>query len=130
MLVDSTFLIDLLHEDKGAVSFVVAHQDVPFFTTEINVFELVSGVYATKINTQKHLEQAFALLSRIIILPLDRKATLQAGKIAGELIQQGQRIEDADCLIAGISLSNGLREIVTRNKDHFERIKEVKVVAY
>lgn len=130
MLVDSTFLIDLLHEDQGAVSFVVAHQDVPFFTTEINVFELVSGVYATKTNIQKHLEQALALLSRIIILPLDRKATLQAGKIAGELIRQGQRIEDADCLIAGISLSNGLREIVTRNKDHFERIKEVNVVVY
>lgn len=130
MLLDSTFLIDLLHEEDGAVAFALAHQGVPFFTTEINVFELVSGVYATKINMQKHLEQLFALLSGLTILPLDRKATLQAGKIAGGLIRDGQRIEDADCLIAGIALSNGINEVVTRNKEHFERIKEIKVIFY
>lgn len=35
-----------------------------------------------------------------------------------------------DCLIAGTMLSHVVRKILTRNKDHFERIKNIKVEGY
>lgn len=35
-----------------------------------------------------------------------------------------------DTLIAAIALSNGITTIITRNKKHFEQIKELNVVTY
>ncbi|MEK6921300.1 MAG: type II toxin-antitoxin system VapC family toxin [Nanoarchaeota archaeon] len=61
---------------------------------------------------------------------VERRATLRAGEIAGTLIKQGQQIEGTDALIAAIALTNGISEIITANKDHYERIPGIKVVGY
>ena len=46
------------------------------------------------------------------------------------LDKQGLTINQNDCLIASIILKNGFNKILTRNKKHFERIKNLKVVGY
>ncbi len=130
MLLDTTFLIDFLRGEEKAIKFMQKNESGLIFTTEINVFEIVTGVYASKDNIKEYLERINALLSNLIVLNLDRKSSIKAGEITGNLIKQGQKIQETDCLIAAIALTNGLNVIVTENKKHFERIKEIEVLSY
>lgn len=130
MLVDTTVLIDFLRGKEKAVEALRKAETGLLYTTEINVFELIVGVYLATEQVTKHLERVNMLVSRLTVLPLDRNASLLAGRIAAMLIKEGRRIEETDCLIAAIGLSHGLDVVLTDNKDHFERIKEIKVVSY
>lgn len=130
MLLDTTLLIDFLRGKKEAVEILARSERQQFYTTEINIFEIVFGIYAKRQNPEKDIEKAFALFSKLIILALERRGTIKAGEIGGMLMKRGLQIEQTDCLIAGIALSNGIPEIITANKTHFERIPEIKVVSY
>jgi len=130
MFLDSTFLIDILRGKPQAISFLQEKQSTPLFTSEVNVFELVEGAYASEEKIQVRLEKVFGLLSRMTVLPLDRKAALKAGELCSRLSREGKTIGEIDCLIAGIALSNGISTILTENKSHFDRIKEIKVISY
>ena len=131
MLADTTLLIDFLRGKDSAVRMVEEiEMSGTLFTTEINVFELMIGIYAGSENVEVHTQKMLGILSKLVVLSLDRLATIRAAKIAGDLIKTGQKIEGTDSLIAGIALSNGINEIVTRNKSHFDRISGIKVITY
>ncbi|PIN80149.1 hypothetical protein COV11_04500 [Candidatus Woesearchaeota archaeon CG10_big_fil_rev_8_21_14_0_10_30_7] len=130
MLLDTTILIDFLRNKKNAVSFFEKNKNKLLFTTEINIFELVTGVYADGKSVDVHLQKIFLLAENLAILHLNRNGTLKAGQIAGTLISKGERIEDIDCLTAGIAISNGVSTIVTENKKHYEKIPGIKVITY
>ena len=131
MLADTTLLIDFLRGKDSAVRMVEEiEMSGTLFTTEINVFELMIGIYAGSENVEVHTQKMSGILSKLVVLSLDRLATIRAAKIAGDLIKTGQKIEGTDSLIAGIALSNGINEIVTRNKSHFDRISGIKVITY
>lgn len=130
MIADTTLLIDFLRNKQPAISAISGILPSRLCTTEINVFELVVGVYHSKQHVQDHLAKLFTLLSRMTILPLTRKGTLKAGEIAGMLLSKGIPVEDSDCLIAGIAISHGETEIITANKDHFNRIPGISVKSF
>ena len=119
ILVDTTILIDFLRGKESVVKLIGRVGKYSIYTTEINVFELITSAYIAKENIEKHLDKVFALLSMITVLPLDRKSTIRSGEICGKLIKEGKKIEEADCLIAGIALSNGIKKIMTENRTHF-----------
>lgn len=127
---DTTFLIDILRNDTNAVVKSLELDKEPIvFTTEANVYEVVSGIQRA-INKQKALHDLETLLSRLTVLSLDHKAAIKSGQIAGRLLQQGKMIDDIDCLTAGIILTNGCNTIVTRNAKHFRRIEGLNVESY
>lgn len=130
MLLDTTFLIDFLRAKKEAIEFLESHQPIALFTTEINVFELFTGAYLFDKNVDDHTQKITSLLSKLNVLPLDRKASIKAGEIAAKLIKEGKKIEETDCLIAAIAIINGINKIVTANKSHYERIKGIEVISY
>ena len=131
-LVDTTFLVDLSRNDKDAVKKSFDLDKGPaVFCTEISVYEVVMGVYAIKgIEHTKKLEKLEDMFNRFHLLTLDHISSIKSAEIAGELIRDGKTISDTDCMIAGIALSNGISTIVTRDKEHFERIKGIKVESY
>lgn len=130
MFLDSTFLIDFLRGKQKAVSYLAGRESELLFTSEINVFELVEGVYAGKEDVLTHLEKISGLLNRMMVLPFDRRAALKAGGISGKLSREGKKIGETDCLIAGVALANGITEIITENKEHFEKIPGLVVRTY
>ena len=130
MFLDSTILIDFLRGEENSVKFINNSKDKSFFTSEINIFELITGVYLQKTNKKEHLDKITTLISKVNVLPLEREGSIKAGEIAGNLMREGKKIEETDCLIAGIALSNRLTKIVTRNKEHFNRIQDIKVITY
>jgi len=94
-------------------------------TTAINAFELFYGAHKSE---QKYgnVERTKMLLERLDILSLGLESSEEAGKILADLTARGALIDFRDALIAGIARTNGL-SLVTRNKDHFAHIKELKV---
>ncbi len=130
MLAETTFLIDLLKAKKEAIDFLEKNTIPLLYTTEICVFELMVGAYALRDKPEQEVQKINALLSRIVVLQVDRRAIIKAGEIAGTLLKQGKQIEDTDCLIAGIALSNGINQMITRNKEHYQRIPGITILEY
>ena len=130
MFADTTLLIDFLRGKQPAIDLVQEIESKPLFTSEINVFELIDGVYYSGNNVEQHLERVLALLTKLIVLPFDRKSALKAGMISGILTREGKKIGETDCLIAGVALANGITKIITENKEHFERIPGVRIISY
>jgi len=129
--IDTTFLIDLLRGDSSAVKKAKELDETGAITTEVNVFELVFGIYrAKKLNHKKRLEEAEKLFSRLVIFPLDHKAAVRAGEILGRLCSEGREIDIPDGMTAAISLENGCNVVVTRNAEHFGRIPQIRVESY
>src|SRR3989338_2166141 len=112
MLLDTTFLIDFLRAKKEAIEFLNRNQPLALFTTEINVFELFTGAYLFDKDLEGHSQKITALLSKLNVLPLDRKASIKAGEIAASLMTEGKKIEETDCMIAAIAIVNGIDKIV------------------
>ncbi|MBI2669278.1 type II toxin-antitoxin system VapC family toxin [Candidatus Woesearchaeota archaeon] len=127
---DTTLLVDFLRGHKEAILCVQQLQSGSLFTSEINVYELIDGVYSGEQDIQTHLNKVFTLLEYVHILPFDRKAALKAGMISGTLAKMGKKIGEADSLIAGVALANGITEIISDNKEHFGRIPGFKVISY
>lgn len=132
ILLDTTFLIDLLKERDNAIEKakeLIANEVM--VTTYINVYELLLGVYSVKeIDHEKKLQDVERLLDKLNILTLNKNSTIQSAKIGGNLSLIGQIMGDLDNMIAGIALSNGINTIITRDKEHFKRIKGIKVESY
>lgn len=94
-------------------------------TTSINAFELFFGAYKSS-NREINLEKTRSLLGRMEILPLDLISSDRAGELLADLTENGKTIDFRDALIAGISITNNL-SFVTRNKEHFSRVKGLKL---
>ena len=132
ILLDTTFLIDILKKRSNAVrkSKDIENREV-LATTYINVYELLLGVYSLKnINHEGKLAEADILLEKLEILGLDKNSAITSAKVGGDLTLKGQIVGDMDNMIAGIALSNGISTIVSRDKEHFSRIKGLKVETY
>lgn len=127
---DTTFLIDILRNEPGAAAKAIQlDTEVAIFTTEANIYEIVSGLRKGA-DLERALRDLEMLISRLTVLPLDRKASMMAGIIARELLQGGKMIDDVDCLTAGTLIANGCDTVVTRNVKHFGRIRDLKVESY
>ena len=126
-LLDSTFLIDLLN--GKATTKKIIEQDDFYFTTQINMFEVLSGLFFSEKSAKKQAD-ALDLFENVLVLSLDEKSVVKAAKLRAQLMKKGEPIEDTDCLIGGIALTNGIKQVVTKNVKHFKRIPGIKVETY
>ncbi|MFO7992041.1 MAG: PIN domain-containing protein [Thermoplasmata archaeon] len=130
---DTCFFIDLLRKDEDAIEKArsLDEGDDVLVTTQMNVYELFVGIYSSDdIDKDKHLKRVEQLLDKTEILDMDYVASKKSAEITGGLISEGEMIEVPDTITAGISLSKGVDVIVTKNKDHFDRIDEIEVEGY
>ena len=132
ILLDTTFLIDLLREKKNAISKAIelTTRD-KLSTTYINIYELLIGVYSIKdTDKEKKLQDVEKLMEKLEVFTLEKESTINSAKIGGDLILKGQVIGDTDNMIIGIALTNGITTIITRDVEHYKKIKEIKVETY
>ena len=97
-------------------------------TTAVNAFELFYGAHKS---TQRvaNIDKTRSLLGRLDVLPLEQDASEAAGEILADLTAQGVSIDFRDAMIAGIAKTNGLA-LVTRNRGHFSRVKNLKLESW
>ncbi|WP_321423581.1 PIN domain-containing protein [uncultured Methanobacterium sp.] len=68
------------------------------------------------------MSKTLDILSIVHLVDVNRDIALESGRIYADLIKKGKEIELNDCIIAASSLSVGIEKIITRNKEHFNRI--------
>lgn len=127
---DSTVIIDFLNGRKEAIEVIQRYRENSFFTTEINVFEVLVGIYLKKTVDEQELTKANNFFNNLNILPFDDGCGGEAATIHSSLAKSTKVIEQADIFIGAIIKSNGYSKIITRNKDHFSRIKGIEVIGY
>jgi len=126
---DSSFLIDVLNNKESAIKKLKEIKDEKAIATSISEYELLNGAYLKNYSKVK-IENIVSLFNGIQVYFFDSNAALIASRIYSELIKEGKEIDDRDCMIAGIAISNGCKEIITKNTKHFERINGIKAVSY
>ena len=129
MIVDTTFLIDLLKNLPNAVK-KASEIDIKkegVSATTISVFELWQGVI--DLQNKNKLDKIHTLLDSIGLNVFDLESAKIAGRIHAQLRAEGLTIDPEDSMIAGICIHNG-QSLLTKNTKHFERIPELKLETY
>ena len=93
------------------------------------LMKLFYGAYTSKEMTAEKIKYVEDILDTFIaIIPLNRKAVVEAAKIGGRLTKQGQMMDHMDILIAGSLVTHGCTKLLTKDKQDFERIKEMEII--
>jgi tRNA(fMet)-specific endonuclease VapC len=129
VILDTTFVIDVLNGDPGAERRrIELDERGDAAVSAVSVFELVEGAYLSD-RTDDELAAILEFLSRLRVLPVDGEIALLAGELSAELISRGERVEAEDVLI-GATAAKHDESILTRNADHFDRLEDVAIETY
>lgn len=120
---DTNFFVSLLRDRAGTLKAEADMVEHPK-TTTINVYELYYGARRS-MNPETSILKVDSLLKSIDILGFDKPAALKAADIQAELMDSGRPVNILDVLIAGIVMANN-EEILTRDSEHFSRIKGLR----
>lgn len=126
---DSDCIIDFLRGNKEAIEIVKKYQ-LEIFSTEINLFEVMYGIYMKKDVSGEEIEAAKEFFENIDILPFDENCGEESATILTSLMKKGEAIDQNDCFIASIMIKNSTNKIITKNEKHFSKIKDIKVISY
>ncbi|HZA50387.1 MAG TPA: type II toxin-antitoxin system VapC family toxin [Myxococcaceae bacterium] len=121
IIADSDVLIDFLRGRGAARRVAIELETRSFGTTAITAFEIHSGA-----RTPRQKKSVETLLEAMTILPFGPEEARIAADIRHEMESQGHPIGMADYMIAAVCIAaDGV--LLTRNRKHFERIKQLKL---
>jgi tRNA(fMet)-specific endonuclease VapC len=124
IVADSDVLIDYL---RGRGDFArrveLELQSRWFATTAITAFELRSGA-----RTPRQKNAIDTLFEAMTVLPFGIEEARIAAEIRLDVESRGQPIGMADYMIAAVCIATD-SILLTRNRKHFERIKDLKLSA-
>ncbi len=129
MLLDTAFLIDLMNGDDGAVEKAqeIEAELVQQRLAAMTVFELYYGIARAE-QAAAEREQVEQVLGSKPIHAADSAVMRKAGRLAGELANDGTPVDDGDVIIA--ATAHVVEEpVLTRNVDDFERL-DVEIETY
>ena len=130
MIADTCFIIDIMRNNPEAIAKAqeIEKNNTPLIVTAPTVFELNVGLSLSSkpLEEKKKIQE---VLDSLPFLPLDYKASIEAGRIYGDKMKQEITIDPQDAMIAGIARSIG-EKILTRNIRHFLGIEKVSIDSY
>lgn len=126
--VDTDVLIDFMkRKDPGSRAYERWRNKAAVGITSITAFELLIGARQPNLN-QKRYEEAKSLIEQQqYVFPFDQKSADKASEIGADLIQKGKGIEIRNLFNASICLARGM-PLLTRNKDHYQRVSGLKLL--
>ncbi len=128
---DTTFLSDLFRKNSAALRKLRELRDnnEPISTTIITIAELYYGAFKSR-SVEEEKGKVRQVVEKFLVFYLDTDASERYGEIRNYVEQRGQPIGDRDIFVVAISLSNGENTIITRDREHFERIPGINVITY
>ena len=123
ILLDSSVLIELFRSTnkENTLFYKLATTESDFAISVITYYEIFTG------SNEKQESFWNKLFESVEILNFDFSSSIQATKIYKELKKTNKMIDLADILIAATSISNNI-QLATLNLNHFERIKDLKIM--
>jgi len=130
MIEDTSFIIDVLHDDSDAIAYldIIEKERRPEKVAAITILELYEAVPQLNV-PDKRQQKILDVLDTRHTIAADETVMRKAGKISGTLRSQGEQIDREDCLIGATALLTD-EPVVTRNHDHFARIDGLTVKSY
>lgn len=129
MLLDTTFLVDVLRGENGVAERERDLDDRGVGTiSSVSVMELWEGIQRAEAseNERAAVEQ---LLTGLSEASFDRETAKRAGALNVELADRGEPIDVEDVMIAATALERD-DPVLTRNDGHFERIDALDLETY
>lgn len=129
MLLDSTFLHDLIREEPEAVERLEGLIDagVPVAVSSLTVFEVGVGLRGAASEHRDRFRRAVDGVEEVPFGPAEARSALELQR---ELHDRGEPIGAVDALIAGTAAERDDPRILTRNVDEFDRVGAVTVETY
>lgn len=129
MLLDTSFLIDLMNGDEAAVEKAkeLERDLVQQRLSSMTLFELYYGVARSELSGAER-ERVEDVLASKPIQPADTAVMRKAGRLAGELMNEGNAVGDGDVII-GATADIVDEPVLTRNVEEFDRL-DVTVETY
>lgn len=127
--IDTSIFVDVLRTEfkPSSKRFLESiEKENKGFSSVITTAELSVGAYRS--NREDSIRRTLDLLSIVDLVDVNEVIALESGKIFADLTDKGKIIELNDSIIAASSLSLGIKRIITRNIEHFHRIKGVEAI--
>lgn len=130
MLLDTSFLIDLMRNQPNAVLKLeeLENNDGDLIVPSPVLFELYVGIGKSKIPLIEK-DKITQVLQKLETIPFTQDAAKHAGMSLGELYRKGNPVDPIDAQIAGIAYIHNF-PLITNNAKHFERFTGIKIVEY
>ena len=122
MLLDIAFLIDLMNGDEGAVE-KARELETNLVQQRLSAMTLLEVYYGAARSKQSAAEREKIenVLASKPVHPADTAVMRKAGRLSGELMNDGNAVADGDVIIG--ATADVLEEpVLTRNVDDFERL--------
>lgn len=129
MLLDSTFLHDLVREEPSAVTRLeeLIADGTPVVVSSLTVFEVGVGLRGAARDYRDHFRTTIAEIEEHPLGPTEARRALE---IQRTLYSRGEPIGAVDALIAGTAAERPDSSVLTRNVDEFERVDELTIETY
>jgi predicted nucleic acid-binding protein len=129
MILDSTFVHDVVHENDAAVNRLAElHDDgTPVALSALTIFEVGVGLRGETAQHRDHFDEK---IEDLVVVPVGEAIARRALNIQHDLLDRGERIGAGDVLIAGTAVGSGDPRVLTRNVDEFSRVDELDVETY
>lgn len=126
VFVDTSIIVDV---DRGKQEVIdlckrLTSTNSAFIST-VSVSEILTGSYLRK-DYKTAVKKAEKVLSQFRWVPLNGEAAKLVAELNAYLISKGQPIEYQDVAIAASFLLECCDVLLTENKDHFERLPNLK----
>ena len=130
MLADTTFIIDVMKNDEGAVRKAkdLSDASVSILVGTPTIFELYVGV-GLSVRSSEEREKVLSILRSLPHLSLDAASASKAGIIYAQRVKERTKIDPEDAMLAGIAIQNN-EPLLTRNRKDFIGIPELKLETY
>jgi len=122
VLLDTSYLIDLMNGDEGAVEKArqMERDLVQQRLSSMTLFELYYGVARANQSEQERRKIEDVLATKPI-QPADTAVMRKAGRLSGKLHNEGEPVADGDVII-GATAAVVDEPVLTRNREDFERL--------
>jgi predicted nucleic acid-binding protein len=130
LLADTTFVIDIMKHDAGAIQTAkeLSEASISILVGTPTIFELYVGV-GLSVRSGEEREKVLGVLKSLPTLSLDGASASKAGTIYAQRIREGAKIDPEDAMLAGISIQNN-EPLLTRNRKDFTGISDLKLKFY
>jgi predicted nucleic acid-binding protein len=129
VLLDSTFVNDLIREEEAAVERLddLIEAKTPVAISSLTVFEVGVGLRGPGERYRERFQRVVDGLEEVPFGPPEARRAL---KLQRDLYDRGEAIGAVDALIAGTAAEQSDARVLTRNVDEFERVDAIAVETY
>lgn len=130
MILDTSFLIDLMEKEDGAIvrKQKLDEKSETCRVSAATIFELWAGIFMSK-KTEHEKKKVLNALSEVNVISLNGRISEKAGELHGLLKKDVNDIGPIDAMIAATAMFEN-EPLLTRNAKHFARVKGLVMENY